>query len=490
VAIELTPNGPLTVEVTAGDRAASATLGRALAQSLGCILSGIAEKADGGQWSFEGTCTGTFLRRGDMLDGTLKFAPFRAALRALHIPSVAIDVGTPNPPYRNIGFSRNWERTLEDGVVHYTRTVTPSQLPATVKLTLGYREREDTLIFAPVGFAVLAGLALIAGLNWAAARAAGMDPRALWFSYLRCVMWGLAGIFLVWAAMWAGIAKAFGGDLDLWALYAAWHGWPAVAGKAVATLLYCLPAILVTLLSLYWRPAAFAPMELRAAARVILLPAYTWILPAYWAIAAFGALITGEPVEALHRIVLAAAGGMLLRWLVFRGRSGWGTVLDSGEVWERLCARAGKAGIGLTEVHVLAAADAWMATPVDVWQGRVALSDYAMEAMPAEEIEAAVARQWSMPLRRLGELRGVLLLFGGLAMALVVTHPLHIRSVIAAPLVVGMAAAAAWGVEWWLGRRAGAGAPALWLPPWRWTRAAETAREEADLDRSEAYPTS
>ena len=356
LAIELTPKGPLALEVVAGDREASASLGKSLAQSLGCALSGTAVEADGGEWAFRAACTGSFARRGQALEGTLRFSAFRAPLRAQHIASLAVDVAMPNTPYRNTGFSKNWERALEDGAVHYRRVATPGQLPATVELALGYRQRELETMLAPAGCGLLAALALMVLLHLAVAKRRETDARALWADCLRWMTWGLAAIFVLWATAWAVLSKVFGGDWDAWTLYATWHGWPAILGQAATTLLYCLPALAAAAVWTWRRPAVFETVE-DAAWRAILLRALGWIAPAYWTIAAFGSLTIGEPLRAAVRLGIAAALAILLRYL----DSGRGTL--TGEL-RRVLSLFGGLTAGMVSAHLVHVSRAALAAPL------------------------------------------------------------------------------------------------------------------------------
>src|ERR1035437_2087513 len=141
-----------------------------------------------------------------MLEGQLKFAGFKQALRKASIDEIEIDVGVPNAPYFRGAFPRAWDKICRNGVVHRTGVVEPRELPArAIHVALGYRNSDLVLFFGPLRYSLLLALMLLLGLNRSAKKARQMDSRALWFSYRRCVAWGLAGLFLLDASMWAAI---------------------------------------------------------------------------------------------------------------------------------------------------------------------------------------------------------------------------------------------------------------------------------------------
>ena len=510
VSVELTPQGVLRLRLTAADRAMSESLGAALGRSLGCTLSGVAESSVGGQWVYRARCSGVFQRRGQVLDGQLKFAGFKQALRKASIDEIALDVGVPDAPYSRGAFPRAWDRICRNGVVHRTGVVEPRELPArAIHVALGYRNSDLVLIFGTLPYTLLLALMLLLRLNGSAKKARQMDPRALWFSYRRSVAWGLASLFLLEAAMWAAISGAFAGDTDLWALYSVWNGGSAVSGKMFAAFLYLCPVLLVALLCVWWTPGVFATLRdprhrLLDTMKMFLLPALEWIVPAYWTIAAFAAMLSGEPMQAFSGICVAAAAGMILRFAQRYGRAQRASALESGEVHDRLRVLAARCGVALTEIHVAPNSAAVMADPVEVERGRVALSELALETLEPAEIEAAAARHWSLPLRNYQALRQVLLLFvalcAGMALSMVIVFGLtavqlllriHLSAAVARmslPMAIVWAAIVGRWIHGWLVWRASRRAArlvgsaevvkraadkvaAMQMAPWKWERA-------------------
>ena len=510
VSVELTPQGMLALRLTAAGRAMSESLGAALARSLGCTLSDVAESSVGGQWVFRARCSGVFRRRGQMLEGQLKFAGFKQALRKASIDEIEIDVGVPNAPYFRGAFPRAWDKICRNGVVHRTGVVEPRELPArAIHVALGYRSADLVLIFGPLPYSLLLTVLLLVRLNGSAKKARQMDPRALWFSYRRSVAWGMTGLFLLWAAMWAAISGAFAGDTDLWALYSVWNGGPAVSGRMLATFFYLCPALLMAVLCVWGTPKAFAGLRdprrrFPDTMKMFLLPALALIVPACWTIGAFAALSSGDLTHVFSSICIAVASGMFLRFALRHGRAQRASTLESGEVYDRLRALAVRCGVALSEIQVVPIRAAAMAEPMEVEGGRIALTELAVERLDPAEIEAEVARRWSLPLRSYTGIRQVLLFFfalcAGMALSLVVVFVLTAVQLLlrihaqAALARLSLPMAAAWAVivgrwihGWLVGRadrraavlvgsaevvtRAAGKVAAMQMAPWRWERA-------------------
>jgi hypothetical protein len=510
VSIELTPSGVLSLQLTAADRALSESLGGALGRSLGCKLSDVAESSNGTQWVIRARCRGVFQRRGQVLDGQLKFAGFRQALTKASVEELAVEVGLPNAPFARGVFPRAWDRTARNGVIHYRGNVEPRELPArAIHVAVGYRTAELALIFVPLPLTLFLAVALLVWLNLAAAKATEIDPRALWFSYRRSLAWGLTGLFLLWAGAWAAISGEFGGETEAWALYRVWNGGSIASGKLLATFLYLCPALLIALLCLVWTPKAFAGLReprhrFLDTMKMFLLPALALIVPAYWTIDAFGALGRGDGMHVFSKLCLALTSGMLFRFAIRQGRAQRAPALESGEVHDRLRALAGRCGVVLNEVRVAPMRAAVLADPVEVENGRVVLSEYALETLEPAEVEAEVARRWSLPLRRFTEARRVLLWFvslgAGMVLSLVIVFlagvslmllRIHAQAALARwslPVAVVWAAIVGRGIHRWLVRRAErraavlVGSPemvgraagkvaAMQMAPWKWGRA-------------------
>jgi Zn-dependent protease with chaperone function len=427
VSIELTPRADLNLKVAAGDRSTTSALGMALGRSLGCTLIDVQEQARGAGWEFRAGCSGVFKRRGQVVDGQLKFAGFRQALIKAKVDEIEMDVGVPNAPYARAVFPRSWERTSHDGVVHRTTTAEPRELSArAIHVSTGYRTLELAVIFGPLPFTVLLGALLVAKLNRAAAKAVCMDLRALWFSYLNAAAWGLTGLFLIWAALWGAISGAVGGDMDVWALYNAWNGGSVWTGRMLAAFFYFTPALLVAELCMWWTPRAFVTLReprytTLDSMRVLVLPAASLIVPAYLTIGGFSALGNGDLLNAFLRLWLAFLSGMLLGVVQRRARTRRVTVLASGELWDRLRALAGRCGVELTQLQVAPLRAGVITEPLEAGDGRVAVSDYVLEKLEPAEIEAAVARQWSLPFRRFPDAGRVLVFLAALCVGMAVS---------------------------------------------------------------------
>ena len=510
VSIELTPAGILSLQLTAADQAMSGQLGAALGRSLGCRLNDVTEDFAGGQWVFRASCAGVFQRRGQVLDGQLKFAAFRQALTKASIDNIAVAVALPNTPYARGVFPKAWDRTCRNGVIHYTGDVEPRELPArAIHVAVGYRAAELALIFGPLPLTLFFAMVLLVWVNLAGAQAPQMDPRALWFSYRRSLTWGVMGIFLFWAGAWAAISGAFGGETDAWALYRVWNGGSVVAGKLLATFCSLFPALLIALSCLVWTPKSFAALReprhrFLDTMKMLLLPAMALIVPAWWTIAAFDAVGRGDWMHVFSKLCVAVTVGMFFRFALRSGRSHRASMLESGEAYDRLQALAARSGVLLNEIRVAPMRAAVLADPVEVEGGRVVLSAYVVETLEPSEIEAEIARRWSLPLRQYTEARQVLLWFlslgAGMVLSLVVVFFLgvglmllriHAQTVLtrmSMPLAVAWAVIVWRGTYAWLVRRANrraavlVGCPeivaraagkiaAMQMAPWKWRRA-------------------
>jgi hypothetical protein len=418
VGIELTPQGSLLLELTAANQPSAVSLGAALARSLGCTLSGVSDQPSGAGWKYRANCLGVFHRNGQVVDGQLKLAAFRQTLIKANVDQVRMDIGIPDTPYWRAGLPKSWEQTCKNGVIHRTSDLEPKELPArAIRVSVGYRIPELALIAAPIPLSILLAFALVVWLNRSAAKATQMDPRALWFSYVRALAWGVMAVYLVWAALWAAIAGGFAGETDVWALFSVWNGRSIIAGKLVATSLFLLLPVIVALLCAVWRPHPLAALTSGGGLRAFLLPSLALVVPAFWTLAAFSALGGGGLVHVVTRMCVAATVGMMLRFVARSGRGG--SVVTSGPVLDRLSALAAKHSIGLGQVVVVPAGDPHLIEAIEVSGGNIAISEYAWSVMDPAEIEAEAARRWSLPLQWVPDLARVLVWFASLGVALV-----------------------------------------------------------------------
>src|ERR1041385_7926691 len=91
--IVITPQGQLTLGLTAGDEATASKLGAALGKSLGCALSNVETRGSDVHFTYRAACSGVFARRGDVVEGQLKLAGFRQALIKAKVRSEERRVG-------------------------------------------------------------------------------------------------------------------------------------------------------------------------------------------------------------------------------------------------------------------------------------------------------------------------------------------------------------------------------------------------------------
>jgi len=411
LAIQILPQGSVTIEARASDPASGSLLGRTLAASLGCALVDVRESE-----AFQATCDGIFQRQGQILEGSLDFG----ALRGLSASSLDVDVAFACGPYLRDSFPRSWKTTCHAGVIHRSFHGSPERLPQVpVHLALGYRQSDLAFIFLPFPLAILLSAAVIVWLSLCASRARPQDGRVLWFPFIRSVAWALTGVAIAWAAYWGTLASLFNADIDALALLSEWNsaGKNAIlAGKVAAVVLEIAPLLIAGTVLALQPPAILRPVRapgwrIGNSLRITILPALTVIVPAWWALDAFNASLSGSVIHIFTAGWLAFISSLVLRWLMRVGRGPHAAPLNSGEVLERLRAAALKAGVTLQEVQVLPAGRGLMADPFEVEQNRVVLSDYLVEKLEPAEIEAAVTRQWCVPMRRYPDVPRVLSMF-------------------------------------------------------------------------------
>ena len=505
--IVITPQGQLTLGLTAGDEATASKLGAALGKSLGCALSNVETRGSDVHFTYRAACSGVFARRGDVVEGQLKLAGFRQALIKAKVDEIALSIAMPCAPYVRAALPASWDYTCRSGWIYRTASLEPHELPTRpVRVAAGYRRLELATMFGPLPAVVLLAIALLAYLNRAAARGRHADPRALWFAYVRAWSLGLTGLYLFWVAWWAGITGSLANHMEVWALYSVFNGGSVVGGRLAALGLYTLAILFVGVLSTVWSPAVFRGLHRW---KPLLLAPLGLILPAAWMLNALAVLQTGR-LGAFAVRVLSASGSALLVGIALRsGRKSRAEKLTSGTVAVRVSGLARRAGAELREIRVVPIAAGLIVEPLEAEEGRVALSDYVIETLDGAEIEAAVARRWSLPFASYTTVRDVLAMLGallggavvGFAAALAINIPigalllaLRIHSSIptmnlALPLTIGCAAVLHRLLERGLHRRAGRRAAALIgdadsmqraaaklaaseLPPWKWGRAA------------------
>lgn len=424
VSVELLPQGTLSLRMTAATQALAQLLGTSLGHSLGCSLSEAAVSPAGDEWEFHALCSGVFHRRGQLLEGQLAFGGFRQALIAASVDEIELDLAAPCAPYSE-QISPSWRnRICRNGMAHFTGVIAPDRLSAkTNRVVVGYRNADLALIFATIPCFLLLGFGLLMWLNLSAQKATQMDSRGLWLCYQQGLIWGLAGIFLLWAATWAAISGEYTGDSEVWEVFSVWNGRPASVGRWLAAILDLGPALLITPSCVWWRPKVFAALS-RPQHRVldtikaVLLPALALIVPARASFTAVEALSSGDLKSLVGWLLVAALAGALIRPALRYGRAKRAPVLESGEIYDRLRALATRCGITQTEIRVASTDAAVLAEPIEVEGGRVVLSEYALSVLAPTEVEAEVARRWSLPLRAFAIQRQLPLFFLALCLSL------------------------------------------------------------------------
>jgi hypothetical protein len=517
VSIEITPQGPLRLAVAASDMATATNVGAALAKSLGCAAGG-ADFGEVGTGTFRMMCSGVLKRHGQVVDGQLRFAGFRQALMKRPVDEVTIDVAMHCGPYIRTGIPKSWDETCSDGVIHRRATLEPRELPTRpIRIAIGYRTLELAMIFAPLPGVVLLAVGLLAWLNRAAGKARGIDVRALWFSYVRAWSLGLTGIFVLWEAWWTGITGSLGGHLDVWALYSVWNGRSVVGGRLVATGVYVATLLYLAVLSTYWSPAVFAVLrESRrrfvAGLKTLLVPALGLIWPLLWILSAFGSLEHGQPDGFAVHLLESACFSLMLYIAIRSGRKRRTQKLQQGELRARLSALSQRCRTGMYDARVVPVVQGTIVEPLEAEGGRVALSDFVADTFEPAEIEAAVARCWSMPMHTYPWIRSVLMMLAALvagalvsvATLVILNTPLAflegllkirlpiLSGQLALPLALLCAVPAYRLAEGWMVRRADRRAAVLLgdaelvtqvaaklaatrMAPWKWGRAADEA---------------
>jgi hypothetical protein len=243
--------------------------------------------------------------------------------------------------------------------------------------------------------------------------------------------------------------------------------------------------------------------------RALLLPALGLILPITWTLSAVGALQNGRFGGFVARLI-SASGFVLAAGIAMRsGRKQCSGQPECGELRDRLSALSRKCHVELRDVCVVPVSSGMIVEPFEAENGEVALPDFMVDTFELPEIEAALARRLSMPMRDYPYIRVVLiflaaLLIGALlsvaallVLALVLAFleglvrsrtPIHfgpLAARLAVPLAL-LCAVPIYGLtERWIVRRADRRAAALMangelvsrmasklaaavLPPWKW----------------------
>jgi len=486
LSMRISPAGTISLRLSAANQTAASTLGAELARSMGCKLAGAATVPQRQHWIFQAQCLGVLERQGQVLKGELRLASFRRALMASSGNEIELNVIMPDTPYANSTFPRDFDRECSNGAVHRFAILDPQELPEkSIRIAIGYRTADLAMILGPWVAALWLAVAWMVYLNHCVGRSAGRGAPELYFSYLRAVAYGLTGVFLLRAAASAVVAGTFDGEGDVWVLFSGWQRASLLAGRMLSGLLAVTPALLAAALGSRWMPETFGGVRHRFLddLKVLLLPALAWTVAADWTIGAFAALADIQLGHVVSRLWIAVMCAMLIRFALRHGREQATARLTSGEVSDRLQALVGRCGATLKDVQVAPLGAGALFEPIDADAGNVVISDYVLQTWEPAEIEAEVARRWSMPLSRYPEVRRVLLFFvalcagaiPGLAMAGVAGR---LVSGSAERVVFPATIACAIGIGRWLNgklwRRAGRNFPAgrklaaAERMPWEW----------------------
>jgi hypothetical protein len=422
VSIRISPNGAISLELSAANQKAASSLGAELAGSLGCRLSGATILPVRQHWIFRGQCLDVLQRHGQVLTGELKLASFRRAVIGSARGEIEVSVDTDCTPYALDTFPSSWDHECNNGVIHRSAILDPEELPEKpLRIAIGYRAAELAMIFGPWVASLLLAIAWMVYLDRCVRRSARRDAPELYFCYLRAVAYGFTGLFLLRAMASGAITRTFDGEGEMWALFSAWQGGSILAGRMLSFLLTVMPALLAAALGSWWMPQTFGGRRYRVLddLKVLFLPAMAWMVAADWTIGAFAALAGFQLGHVVSRLWIAVVCAVLIRFVLRNGREQGTARLTSGEVSDRLQALAGRCGATLKDVQVAPLGAGALSRPIDAEGGSVVISEYVLKTWEPAEIEAEVARHWSMPLRKYPEVRRVLLFFGALCAGIV-----------------------------------------------------------------------
>jgi hypothetical protein len=497
---------------------------------LACDAGG-ADLREVGPGAIRLRCTGVFTRRGQVLDGQLKFAGFRRELLRRSVSQISIDVAMPCGPYLHSTFPKSWREWCLNGLVHRSATIDTRELPTDpLLIATGYRLRELAMIFVPLPLVVLLALALLAWINRAAAHAGHLDPRALWFSYVRAWSLGLAGLYVLWVVWWTAITGSVGIPLDIWALFSVWNGGSAWAGRLAALGVFAAAIGLLPWIATHRSPAAFAWLHeprgrFVAGLKTLLLPVLRIILPVTVILLAVDAVATGQLMLVVLCLINACCGVGVVGIAIRSGRRQRTSILD-GDSAGRIQAMSQQYKVKLAEVRTVPVHTAMIIEALEAEEDRVVFSDYVFDTLNPAERDVAVVRLWCMPMRNYPWVRSVLVfvaaVVGGALLSVVTLVALviplalleglfHVRFIPSAsgtyawPLALVLAMGLYRRVEKWMCRwadrraskllgdselvtRVASKLAATTLPPWKWSRPPEPPPSTATSASPETAP--
>jgi Zn-dependent protease with chaperone function len=352
---------------------------------MGCAFDNPKESTVDGDRRFSGKCAGAFRKRGLLVGGQIQFAPLSEALKALGVEHLDVIIRHPRT-----GFSRftdgGWTLETTAQSLEYTKKLAISGPPPLVRLAFGYR----LVNFLPISL-LLFPIALAMVMRWAALRARNMEPVVIWFTYWRLFGWVITGTWLLWVqgstVLDCNALARFlmnGSSKSVW-LQLAFYVVPPILVQFICTV--ASGAVLARVSGERW----VLPVSLKHA--FWHEPVRIW--PLLCLLAGVASLtLFNEVILGMACLAVAFVSYVFLVWLWIRFQHLSRYELPAGDLRSRILELARKAGVKLTEIYLLPAAEGRLAGPYMIRRRRLFVSDAMLRLLRKQETEAVLAREF------------------------------------------------------------------------------------------------
>jgi Zn-dependent protease with chaperone function len=362
-----------------------APIAPAIERLVGCAFDNPKDREIEGDWIFSGRCAGAFRKRGLLVGGQLDFAPLMEILQPAKVERIEVLVRHPRSGFSQL-LDSGWTIETTAQSVEYRKTLTPVSPIPPIRLAFGYR----LINFLPISLLLFpVGLSLI--MRRAALRARQTDPVVVWFTYWSLFGWMITGVWLLWiegstVLDCAALARFLLNDSP-WAplLQVTFYLVPPILAQLVCTV--ASGAVLARVGGEQW----MLPVSLKHA--FWHEPVTIWPILCLWAGVASVALFN-QVALGLACLAIAYGAHVVMVWLWLRLQKLSRYELPPGDLRSRILELALKAGVTLKEIYLLPAAEGRLSSPYMIRRRRLMLSDALLRALPRNETEAVLAREF------------------------------------------------------------------------------------------------
>ena len=384
--INLDARGGASVVAKVFEGKATSSLAPVISQTMGCAFDQSRESALEGDWRFAARCAGAFRKRGLLVGGQIQFAPLIEALKTLGVESLDVVIRHPRA-----GFSRftddGWTLETTTQSLEYTKKLAFSSPPPLVRIAFGYR----LINFLPISL-LLFPIALTIVMRWAALRARNMEPVVVWFTFWRLFGWVITGTWLLWVQG----STVF--DCNALARF-------LMNGSSKSVLLqltfYVVPPILVQFICTVASGAVLARVGGERWVLPVSLKHVFWhepvtVWPLLCLLAGVASLtLYNEVVLGLACLAVAFTSYVFLVWLWMLFQNLGRYALPAGDLRSRILELAHKAGVKLTDIYLLPAAEGRLDGPYMIRRRRLFVSDAMLRLLKKREAEVVLAREFA-----------------------------------------------------------------------------------------------